>query len=668
MSGDDQSLTPFESPVDSLERPDPEVGQWFWVKDDDQGDYLEGLSPIGAPGPEPMWFGCISKIGSNFVELRSPDHKYGHSTIRVLLEHVDRDLIFEPNHTQIIAQTLAHFQKKANDHLAEVKQITSRLGVSPRVGITNLQEESGTSLVVLSETPDPDAYKNQLVKAHEEDLPDLFEKIRHANEAVASWMAAEMIPLIAESKGLQKVLGQIEKRIFNVSLYAGLTEQVSQIRDGDPAHYDEKICLMQRMLFMDEECLVNYQAGGMSFNDISQFDQWLSEEENLNQCLPFPRCVALFRVRRNVKDYNSLDDGRREPLDAFIKFHLEAADRLTFMYLRNGDQLYRLSSELEFGLKMFPDKDANDFSKPMVVRMNGDSVKKFKTRSSWEVLLEEAKAEYEKNKALSEQWEKDNPDTSWVHNPYGGGVGRAKGASRYEGLKEYQPFDSSHPYFDEASAELSETIEQFNRIALILQGILDRSPIMHPHPPVKSWLPEDFERTFELIYDGSNVIPNGEPPDFEKYRAQLNATADANSIFIGQEDYWAEQEAIKECDRRDRDWRDRSNYRPRRYRPYGNPGPADPGPCDQFKPRACKAKFSWQRQRMRWQRYGDNAPVTATITVPLDRLFNVSAYKAGDFKRFYQDHRTRADYLKWAPYLLAAEDYVNGKANKDSEA
>jgi len=38
----------------------------------------------------------------------------------------------------------------------------------------------------------------------------------------------------------------------------------------------------------------------------------------------------------------------------------------------------------------------------------------------------------------------------------------------------------------------------------------------------------------------------------------------------------------------------------------------------------------------------------------------VSAYKPGDYKKFFVDPRTRAQYLKWARMLLAAEDYCSG--------
>ena len=52
--------------------------------------------------------------------------------------------------------------------------------------------------------------------------------------------------------------------------------------------------------------------------------------------------------------------------------------------------------------------------------------------------------------------------------------------------------------------------------------------------------------------------------------------------------------------------------------------------------------------------------VRATIKLPLDKLFNVSAYKPGDFKQFFKDPRTRARYLEWAPMLLSAEEFHAG--------
>ena len=87
-------------------------------------------------------------------------------------------------------------------------------------------------------------------------------------------------------------------------------------------------------------------------------------------------------------------------------------------------------------------------------------------------------------------------------------------------------------------------------------------------------------------------------------------------------------------------------------------------------PRSRKAVFAWYRERLRddtghyfvpvGKRHGD--PIRATITVPASELFNVSAYRTGDYKQFFQDHRTRAQYLQWAPMLIAAEEYWAGNA------
>jgi hypothetical protein len=50
------------------------------------------------------------------------------------------------------------------------------------------------------------------------------------------------------------------------------------------------------------------------------------------------------------------------------------------------------------------------------------------------------------------------------------------------------------------------------------------------------------------------------------------------------------------------------------------------------------------------------------------KVLNVSAYTPGDFLQFYEDPRTRADYLQWAPLLLAAEDWHAAQAKKRDDA
>ena len=68
------------------------------------------------------------------------------------------------------------------------------------------------------------------------------------------------------------------------------------------------------------------------------------------------------------------------------------------------------------------------------------------------------------------------------------------------------------------------------------------------------------------------------------------------------------------------------------------------------------ARFLWVRERQTyarysWDRRNQGDTIGCRVNVHADKLFNVDAYKLGDYKQFYQDPRTRQEYLKWAPML-----------------
>lgn len=146
----------------------------------------------------------------------------------------------------------------------------------------------------------------------------------------------------------------------------------------------------------------------------------------------------------------------------------------------------------------------------------------------------------------------------------------------------------------------------------------------------------------------------GPKPDFDAYRKRLNATITKGTVTIGQDRFWAMKEAEKEQNRRpDREyWSDES-------RPYGNPGPGKLARV--VEATRTKCTFHWLRARLTYDPWARNtSPIACKIQVPRGVLFNADAYTPGDFKQFYDDPRTRAEYLKWAPVLLLAEEYKAG--------
>jgi hypothetical protein len=320
-----------------------------------------------------------------------------------------------------------------------------------------------------------------------------------------------------------------------------------------------------------------------------------------------------------------------------------------------------VNTEIEFGEMLFPD-DIAALSEPVMVRLFVNRVEEIITVREYEDrILEKTRI-----KADYEQWKRDNPENEWRAKPenndkqweYENPFSHQLRFNHFH-ANEWYPSDDSTSKHDLIQNHIADEVKKYNRIVLILQGLLDRSELLHPHPPIQLSRQEDFDKYISLHYDANRVLTFGDAPDFEEYRNRCNLQITKDSVFVGQQAVWIQKEAERENARRDnsryRDHIGHCNY----YLPEGNKGPGVLARADTIHPRSKKARFRWLREGLSESNYGYLLP--ATITVPFDLLLNVSAYKKGDYKRFFEDPRSRKKYLKWAPYLLAAEDYACGK-------
>jgi len=621
------------------------LGQWYWVN----SEYI---------GKPMRWFGCVTHIGSNYLLLQQPRHdgsmtRLNSWSLRVHFKDFFTKLEFVDDPDQVIRDHVNGYSDTGNRLMLEIKEITMRLGLKTDGLIGNQQQErdtTGTGLAVLNEQHDIHAYKNALIEAKKETLPALFEQLKDAHAGVAQWMQAPVLIMNTTMNGMKESISEINNRIFNVSLYAGLDEHLVQCCEGEPADILEKLHIMQRKLYMDEECLLNYNAGGMEFKDIRDFDAWISLSENRDRILPFPRTLVAMQVRRNKKERDS-------ELDEFIRMQLQKADEYTYLYLRNGDQVWRLTVDsFEFDSDIFPDRSVFDPSEPMMFKRDFSRVQEFMSAREYEDRL----ANLKKNEELSKQWALDNPDKDYYVNPYRSDIYSDKDLKH-----DWYKFDDSTVYYDDAVDVMAERMSKYNRISLLVQGLFDRSPVFAPHLPVKTWMPESFAKSIKLVYDSENVLYAGEKPDFEAYRAKCNASITMDSVLAGQMVYWMRDEAKKENARNGQRYR----FSDRRYtvytwlKPHGNPGMGYIAKPSNVSKNA--VTFSWMRERANYA-YGKDPMVKQSITIPKSELFNVSAYQVGDYKKFFNDPRTRSEYIKWAHLLLAAEDYHAGKHIDDN--
>lgn len=156
-----------------------------------------------------------------------------------------------------------------------------------------------------------------------------MEKRKQALEA----MKDKLYGVMAE---FQKKITKIMRVITTIELYLGIDEEIFQIQDGPKAPADTPISFRQQVLYMDEE-IGHWKDGGLDFQDIKWFDEWLLKKENFKRLCPEEKCVLVFRPRRYRKDYGDnlwLNVARnKENLGS------------TYLMIRNGECLYRIYTE-----------------------------------------------------------------------------------------------------------------------------------------------------------------------------------------------------------------------------------------------------------------------------------------------------------------------------------
>lgn len=639
------------------------TGDWYWVKF--EGEKEEDLV-------------CIVSVGSNYVKVKGPFC----NAVRIHIDEFPKISRPAPEYKEYINKQIVDCRQKIQGLLEEAKELTRRLGVTPQTLLTAEERNASESrsLAVVSEAQDTEAYKKELVKLKDKTLPDIFNKVRRQNEQLAAWMGSEVIALNSQIDMMRGAEDQINGKIFNVSIYAGLQEKVIRFAEGEPAQFHEKLHVYQRKLYMDEECLLNYEHGGMDFESIHAFNSWIAKPENRDVILPNPRSLVVMQVRRNRKHRDSFGC----PATAFMNAEFAKADEEKYIYIRNGENLYCIATDLDFPDKVFPDNDILNLTEPMYAEI-GHKIKLVPERTykeSWKEYVKN-KAEWKKNEDKRVQWNRDqgleNPESKWtgVGDPHAktGTPDTPKNPYKYRYCPEfeyrgYSKFDDDNVYFDDIKEHIQKEAEKYNRIALIIQGLLDRSEILHPHPPICIWKSEDFNACIKLVYDHDCTLYDGDPPDFKDYFAKNNATIKKGSLVVGQELYWLQKEMEKEEQRRRRRGED-TRYMVLMGKPYGNPGPGKFCRIKHWKPRSKKAVFTWERERTawgHWRKYHAKDTITCRIEVPREAMFNIDAYKPGDYKKFANDPRTRAQYLEWAPVMLLAEEYHAGNYDVEIDA
>jgi len=573
----------YISPIDAAQ-----VGDWYWVTEPDEERALY----------------CIEHKGSNFFRF-SRSNRRGSSYTDVHFDNFEAWCEPEDLWEELLQTRIDNIQRQIREKTNLLIDEGKKLCL---IG-ANTEVVDPENLLPAVTSREPKAYQKELVEFRDDKMPAIKEEIAELAMDYAKETKNLSLPDLFKLESVKKALGVVEDRIFTVELYCGLQENVHQIADGNPAEIDEPIGLRQLLLYMDEECLFDYDTGGMDFEKLSDFDKWVVRPENLSRILPEQRGVVALKVRRSKKDY-----GHSFTLvDAFIKMHKDIANMKTYLLIRNGEQVYRIASQIEFSPRLVPLR-------------NEIGEKQFHEERHW--------------------WGREGKPEDWEPKIIGP-----------ENVK-----------FDNHAQKQDDLIKHYNRIFIFIQGLLDRSTVFHPHPPIKLNSGSDVSTWINLIRDEEDVLPSYNAPVWEVYRDQLNKSLKVGDLV------WSVWHSPDMGSYRGYGGvsRDSLQYTVREQEIMQRPKVCEIKSIRRDRSEVCikwEAEY-WTRGRWNYQGHwvdGGYHLRNRNLWVPMEKCFNLNAYMAGDYKMFLCDRHSKGAYLKWANPLLSSEEYARDPKSVNSD-
>lgn len=171
-----------------------------------------------------------------------------------------------------------------------------------------------------------------------------------ARRALEADFARKKAELEQRMKPLRAELARITEISWTLDLYLGRDEQVTLLRDGQPAPASEPITIRQMVLAADEESLLLTEDGGVDYRRMDAFIGWVAADPvNMERIIPDAKGVVVVIPSRQRRDYG----------DGMHNAYADEANKQAYWLLRNGGRLYLLITdpELIVGDRLLPARD-----------------------------------------------------------------------------------------------------------------------------------------------------------------------------------------------------------------------------------------------------------------------------------------------------------------------
>lgn len=305
--------------------PDPETG-WFVVTD---------------PTDTGLKAGAVVWVKDRDAE--AVHYTHGRAGWNAQVEFFETHFRYAPNGAELRQQEIAALMKDIERIHEQASNRTKALGS----GAMHIEEDGAVSSTALVKSGTAEQAKMAVAEVRNQAKRFKTSMEIKQNE-LRALIEEQQGVMLAKLKDLEQFVQKAEKAIWTINLYLGTKEEIAVLQDGEPAPADETIVIRQKVLYMDEECAVAAEEGGLDARHIDRFDDWLLENpDHLDQVLPERKGIVALQPRKKKRDYG----------DPWTNAQMAAANKKTYFLIRNGERLFRFWTSYEASERLMPRED-----------------------------------------------------------------------------------------------------------------------------------------------------------------------------------------------------------------------------------------------------------------------------------------------------------------------
>lgn len=225
-------------------------------------------------------------------------------------------------------------------HLMDGGSLRTDIGFAIGKGITVADTEAIRSIAEL---------EGEKAKATATILRERTAQIAAKIKELTPYYEEKTAVALAKAKRVTDYAAEIASGVASMDLYTGKGVEVETLVKGQSAPADQKLTLMQRKLFLDEEYAVWADVDDtFDYRDTDKVDKAIAEHPQFrDQLLPTARCVVSVSTRRFDRQYENFHEG---------VYH-NKINRDAYLLVRDGENVYRVFSAQpshESARRLFP--------------------------------------------------------------------------------------------------------------------------------------------------------------------------------------------------------------------------------------------------------------------------------------------------------------------------